>query len=101
MCTMVTYDVTIGKFMANSNAVTFRTDGETYNQLAELAKATDRSKSWHIQQAVEGYLKHQSLQVEHIQKGLADAGAGRVIDGETVSEWLQSWGTENEKDISV
>lgn len=87
--------------MANSNAVTFRTDGEIYNQLEELAKATDRSKFWHVQQAVEGYLKHQSWQVEHIQKGVADAGAGRVIDEETVSEWLQLWGTENEKDISV
>lgn len=101
MYTMVTYGANIGTFMANSNAVTFCADGETYNQLEELAKATDRSKPWHVQQAVEGYLKHQSWQVEHIQKGLADAGAGRVIDEETVSEWLQSWGMENEKDISV
>jgi|GEM_PF-659836 len=33
-----------------------------------------------------------------IEAGMADIEAGRVIDGEKVMEWIESWGTENEKE---
>ena len=31
-----------------------------------------------------------------IEAGMADIEAGRVIDGEKVMEWVDSWGTNNE-----
>lgn len=31
-----------------------------------------------------------------ILEGLADADAGRLVDGEAVTKWLQSWGTGDE-----
>jgi predicted transcriptional regulator len=31
-----------------------------------------------------------------IEAGMADIEAGRLIDGDEVMEWLESWGTENE-----
>ena len=34
--------------------------------------------------------------IEAILRGIADADAGRVVDHESVAEWLESWGTENE-----
>tara|TARA_R110002072_G_scaffold112918_1_gene242034 strand:+ start:406 stop:669 length:264 start_codon:yes stop_codon:yes gene_type:complete len=87
--------------MAESKGLTFRPKEETLIQLDELAEATDRSKSWHMQQAVEGYLEHQSWQIGHIKKGLADVEAGRVTDDEAVGDWLKSWGTEDEKDAPL
>jgi len=31
-------------------------------------------------------------------QGMADCQAGRLIDGEQVLEWVESWGTKNEKE---
>jgi predicted transcriptional regulator len=31
-----------------------------------------------------------------VEEGLADVRAGRVMDGEPVLRWLESWGTEHE-----
>jgi predicted transcriptional regulator len=31
-----------------------------------------------------------------VEEGLADAKAGRLVDGESVMSWLASWGTDNE-----
>lgn len=33
-----------------------------------------------------------------IETGMADIEAGRVIGGERVMEWIDSWGTENEQE---
>ncbi len=87
--------------MADSKAITFRAEAETDDQLERLAMATDRSKSWHVQQAVAGYLELQSWQIEHTQKGLADIEAGRITDHENVGKWLNSWGSKNEKDAPL
>jgi antitoxin component of MazEF toxin-antitoxin module len=37
-----------------------------------------------------------SAEHRHIRVGLADLEAGRKVPNERVSEWLDSWGTENE-----
>ena len=31
-----------------------------------------------------------------VEEGLADVRAGRVVDGNDVLRWLESWGTEQE-----
>lgn len=31
-----------------------------------------------------------------VEEGLADVQAGRVVDGESVLRWLQSWGADHE-----
>lgn len=31
-----------------------------------------------------------------IEQGMADIEAGRLIDGDKVMTWLESWGTDNE-----
>ena len=31
-----------------------------------------------------------------VEEGLADVRVGRVVDGEQVLNWLESWGSENE-----
>jgi predicted transcriptional regulator len=31
-----------------------------------------------------------------VEEGLADLRAGRVVEGDAVMRWLESWGTEHE-----
>lgn len=81
---------------ADSKAISFRISGEKLDRLEYLAEATDRPRSWHIEQALSAYLDLQSWQIEHIAEGVADAEAGRVAAHEDVRAWLSTWGTEDE-----
>jgi predicted transcriptional regulator len=36
--------------------------------------------------------------VQAVAEGLADSEAGRVADHRKVKQWLESWGTEKERD---
>jgi predicted transcriptional regulator len=38
----------------------------------------------------------ESSEHKHIRTGLAELEAGQSISNERVTEWLDSWGTENE-----
>ncbi len=80
----------------DSQAISFRIDRDKVTRLERLAAATDRSRSWHLEQALDAYLETQAWQVAHIEQGLADAEAGRVVPHERVRDWLKSWGGEDE-----
>ena len=80
-----------------SNSITFRAETKLSEDLEKLAEATDRSKSWHVEQAVKTYLAQQSWQIGRIEEGLADLSAGRVVDHDKVSNWLNSWGQKKER----
>lgn len=71
--------------------------------LAELKAAAERarrSKGWIINDAVKEYLAREARKenmLEETLEALADIRAGRVIDGNEVMDWLESWGTDGEK----
>jgi RHH-type rel operon transcriptional repressor/antitoxin RelB len=67
-----------------STTVSFRIDEESAKQLEQLAKATDRTKAWHAEQAMKEYLDLQRWQIEHIRAGIKQADAGMLIDHEEV-----------------
>ncbi len=60
----------------------FRVDQAKSRRLERLAAATQRSKSWLLEQALDAYLTDQLWQVERIKKGLADLEAGRTASHE-------------------
>jgi predicted transcriptional regulator len=78
--------------MAGTTSLSFRVSEETAERLDALAEATDRPRSWLLEQALDSYLDVQAWQVEHIRQGLADLEAGRTVPHEEVAEWLKSWG---------
>ncbi len=82
-----------------SQTVSIRLDEDILSELAKLSKITDRSKSWLMGHAVKQYVQHESWQVEAIEKTLAkvEEGSARFASHEQVSEWLNSWGTTDEK----
>lgn len=67
-----------------STTISVRVNPEIEAQLAELAQATDRPKSWHLEQALKNYLEVQSWQIAHIKKAIESADAGDLIPHEEV-----------------
>ena len=84
--------------MARSRLISFRADEEVNELLDQLVlvKATDRSKTWHIKEALRKYLDLHAWQVEEIRKALEDVESGRLIDNDDVYQWINSWGEDNE-----
>ena len=80
----------------SSQAVSFRLASEKLEKLERLAKATDRPRSWHIEQALDSYLEGQAWQLAHIEKGFESIATDGTVPHERVREWLQTWGTEDE-----
>ena len=82
--------------MSETVALSFRTSPDKAERLEELARATDRPRSWILEQALEAYLDTQAWQVAHIEKSLARLKAGEGVPHEKVEAWLRSWGTDEE-----
>lgn len=77
-----------------------RMPDELLGKLEVAAEKLRRSKGWIINDAVKEYLvreERKSTMLEETREALADIKAGRVIDGEEVMGWLESWGTDAEK----
>lgn len=60
-----------------------------------LIKSTIEDKS--MQSANVNIDKRQLERDKDTLEALADCEAGNLIDGDKVMEWLESWGTEDEK----
>ncbi len=74
--------------------VTIRISAGKVEDLDELAEATDRTRAWHVEQALDAYLDVQSWQVRHIAKGLAQLEAGEGIPQEEIEAYLDTWGDD-------
>lgn len=76
-----------------------RLDSEVEAPLKNLAHKLDRSKNYIINQAIKEYVQRQSMEDsrwEDTLEALNSVKAGNVIDGEDVTKWLESWGTDQE-----
>ena len=76
-----------------SQPVTVRISTATVEQLDQLATVTDRSRAWHVEQALDAYLDLQRWQLQHIRKGLEQLAHGEGIPQEDVEAYLETWGT--------
>lgn len=77
----------------------FRIREELQDPLEQAASNLSRPKAWIINEALASYFerddREQRMYRETLE-GLADVEAGRVIDGEQVLSWIESWGSEKE-----
>ncbi len=65
--------------MPDSTTMTIRVSNAVKERLGRLAHSTRRSKSFLAAEAVADYVDRELGIIEGIQRGLADAGAGRVV----------------------
>lgn len=77
-----------------------RVSAEARDQLDDLADATGRTKSFLAAEAIKFYLEAQSWQVNAIEKSVKKANSkkAKFIEHQKVSNWLNSWGSDEEKE---
>ena len=63
----------------NTSTITVRVEAQIAKRLAQLAKATSRSRSFLAAEAIEEYLAVQEWQVEAITEGMEAADRGEGI----------------------
>ncbi len=78
--------------MTRTVPLSLRISEQKAREIETLAKATDRSKSWLLEQALDAYLETQSWQVARIERGLAEIERGEAVAHEEIAEWLSGWG---------
>ena len=78
--------------------VTIRIGAEKIRQLDDLAEVTDRTRAWHLEQALDAYLDLQSWQLRHIKAGLEQLEAGQGIPQDEIEADLDTWGRVDETD---
>lgn len=83
-----------------SKTVSVRLKPDTLEKLDGLAAATQRSRAWLMTHAIERYVETEAWQVVAIQQAVDELkqGQAQVMDHAVVTAWLESWGTENERE---
>jgi len=76
--------------------VTARIDEETHGRLDNLAKATDRSRSWLVADAVRRYVEEECWQVAGIEEVVCQAHAGNFATEDEVKAAFARWGVNAE-----
>lgn len=82
--------------MNEASSETIRLTAELDKQVAKVAAAMDRPKSWVIEQAVKEFVAVQEWHLAEIEEGIRDADAGRVVSHDDVAAWVRSWGEPDE-----
>ena len=78
-----------------------RMPDDLLQQLDSTATRLRRSKGWIINDAVREYLEREDLRQrrdEETREAMAELDAGQVVDGDEVLAWIDSWGSENERE---
>ncbi len=85
--------------MTSSSVLSVRIDAATKERLDKLAVATKRSKSFLAAEAIEEFIAVQEWQIAGIERAIASADAGELIDHEEVRAWVDSFDTDDELPI--
>ena len=87
--------------MSKTLPVSVRLPPELDQQLANIAQALDRPKSWVIEQAIKDFVAVQAWHLAAIDEGIRDADAGRVVSHDDVTASVRSWGKPDELPVPV
>lgn len=82
---------------SKTSPVSVRLRPEVSAQVAAIAQALDRPKSWVIEQAVLEFVQAQAWQIAAIEDGIRAADAGRVVPHDAVAAWVRSWDQPDER----
>jgi len=75
-----------------------RIEDDLEQALEGAAQDMRRTKGWVINEALREYLRHRELEKQRWEdtlEALEDIRMGRVVDGDKVHAWLESWGTDD------
>jgi predicted transcriptional regulator len=75
-----------------SATVSAKLEPSIAEKLDLLAKATARSRSFLVAEAIETYVKDQAWQIKAIQAGIEEADKGKFATDKEVTKTFKSWG---------
>ncbi len=78
-------------------AISGEIDSELKVQLDELSTASNQSNEALVEQAVAEYISRQKQKIVAIEGAVDEADQGIFVSDVAVSEWLDSWGQDDEK----
>ncbi len=81
------------------SVTTVRLQPDLEQSLQDMTSSMHRSKSWLINQAIKEFIERQSsdqIRWQQTLQAMESVAQGRVVSGEAVHAWLQSWGTDKE-----
>ena len=82
-----------------------RLEKQLENRLAALAKKTQRTKSFLAKEALKHYIENEERKQRENELTLARweeyQETGEIVSHDVMTEWLESWGTDQEKPCPV
>ena len=78
-----------------------RIPDDLMQRLDATAGRLRRSKGWIINDAVREYLEREderTRRIEETREALAELDTGELVDGDDVLAWVESWGTDYERE---
>lgn len=78
---------------------TIRLQPEAESGLEAMSDRLQRSKNWLVNQAILEFVARQELEQSRWKETLTameSVANGKVVSGQAVHSWLESWGTSNE-----
>ena len=80
-----------------SATFTIRVDSAMKRRLEKLARSTGRSRSWLAAEALSEYLDVNEWQIAGIRQAANSLERGEGVPHNGVKEWIDFWGSENER----
>lgn len=84
-------------------ATSVKLDDDLKSRIQRLADARHRSAHWIMSEAIRDYVEREEAREDFKQEALASWTAyqetGRHLTGQEVRNWLNTWGTDEEKEI--
>lgn len=83
------------------STTSFRLDNDLQDKLDMIADKLKQTKGWIINEALRQYIEQQDRKltiIEETEQAIADLEANRIISGEEVMQWLETWGNVSEKE---
>ncbi|HET9047481.1 MAG TPA: ribbon-helix-helix protein, CopG family [Chiayiivirga sp.] len=81
------------------SVTTVRLQPEVESGLEAMADKLQRSKNWLVNQAIREFVARQEQEQSRWSETLTAMGSvaqGKVVSGQAVHAWLESWGSPNE-----
>jgi len=77
--------------MPDTDVLPLRLNSKLKKKLDNLAKATERSRSFLVAEAILEYVALNEWQIEEIKKGLREADAGDFATDEEMEQTIAKW----------
>jgi RHH-type rel operon transcriptional repressor/antitoxin RelB len=79
-----------------SATVSTKLEPSVAKKLDLLSKATARSRSFLVAEAIETYVKDQAWQIQAIQEGIKEADKGKFATDKEVKKAFKKWGVNED-----